>query len=128
MHAMTTAKEYALCFLTRGDDVLLLNRLKSPFMGSWNGVGGKRDSQETPLECAHREVEETEFAPQSYTVRSSGRMQWTEQGRLLGVLHLYLMELHAAPALARYPESTREGILAFRPLRWVLDRANTGGF
>lgn len=33
--------QYTLCFIERGDAILLLNRQKAPWMGCWNGVGGK---------------------------------------------------------------------------------------
>lgn len=31
--------KYTICFIKRGDEILLLNREKSSWMGSWNGVG-----------------------------------------------------------------------------------------
>ncbi|MDT2194339.1 NUDIX domain-containing protein [Paenibacillus larvae] len=32
---------YNICFIRRGDQILLLNRQKSSWMGAWNGIGGK---------------------------------------------------------------------------------------
>lgn len=124
---MATAKEYTLCFLTHGDQLLLLNRRKAPWMGSWNGVGGKRNANETPQQCAFREVEEeTGFTHDAYTVRATGLMRWVEDGQLSGMLHLYWMELHDSPAFASYPILTDEGILMFHSLAWTMDKANTG--
>ncbi len=49
---------YTLCFLTRGDSVLMLHRQKPPNLGFWNGVGGRLEQGETPRACMLREVRE----------------------------------------------------------------------
>jgi len=41
--------EFTICFLKKGDQILLLNRDFSEWMGAWNGVGGKIERNETPL-------------------------------------------------------------------------------
>jgi len=52
--------KYTLCFLTKGEEVLMLLRAKEPNKGKWNGVGGKIEANETPAESCQREVlEET---------------------------------------------------------------------
>lgn len=54
-------KETTLCYLERGDEVLLLHRTKKPSdpnEGKWIGVGGKLERGETPEECMRREIEE----------------------------------------------------------------------
>lgn len=33
--------KYTLCLIRNDDQLLLLNRVKKPQMGMWNGVGGK---------------------------------------------------------------------------------------
>ncbi len=33
--------KYTICFIRKGNKILLLNRNKKPNMGMWNGVGGK---------------------------------------------------------------------------------------
>lgn len=51
-----------LCFLYRGDQVLLLHRRHSPNAGMWNGIGGKLEPGEDPFTACIREVkEETGF-------------------------------------------------------------------
>lgn len=51
---------YNICFIRRGDQILLLNRQKSSWMGAWNGIGGKIEQGESPVESVRREVlEET---------------------------------------------------------------------
>ena len=49
---------HTLCFLTRGDKVLMIKRRKPPHTGLWNGVGGKIESGEGPLAGCIREVDE----------------------------------------------------------------------
>lgn len=47
----------------------MLNRNKAPWMGKWNGVGGKINPNESPLDCMIREAQEetglmlTQFEP-----------------------------------------------------------------
>ena len=52
--------KYTICFIRKGNKILLLNRNKKPNMGMWNGVGGKIEDNETPYEGIIREtLEET---------------------------------------------------------------------
>ena len=54
-------KETTLCYLERGEEVLLLHRTKKssdPNEGKWIGVGGKLEPGETPEACMRREIEE----------------------------------------------------------------------
>ena len=52
-----------LCYITRGDQVLMLHRIKKKNdvnEGKWIGIGGKFEKNETPDECLLREaLEET---------------------------------------------------------------------
>lgn len=50
--------EYTLCFITKGEEVLLLLREKEPNKGKWNGVGGKIEAHESLEESCIREVYE----------------------------------------------------------------------
>jgi 8-oxo-dGTP diphosphatase len=50
-----------LCYLRKDGKTLMIHRVKKEndiHEGKWNGVGGKLDPQETPEECAIREVKE----------------------------------------------------------------------
>ncbi|MCM3732452.1 NUDIX domain-containing protein [Fictibacillus nanhaiensis] len=49
-------QEYTVCFIQRKQQLLLLNRIKAPLMGLWNGVGGKIEPYESIKEGALREV------------------------------------------------------------------------
>ncbi|MBQ3491315.1 MAG: 8-oxo-dGTP diphosphatase [Oscillospiraceae bacterium] len=50
-----------LCYITRGDEVLLLHRVKKENdvnKDKWIGIGGKFEGDETPDECLLREAKE----------------------------------------------------------------------
>ena len=50
-----------LCYITRGDDVLMLHRVKKKNYinkDKWIGIGGKFEDQESPDECILREAKE----------------------------------------------------------------------
>ena len=50
-----------LCYLRRGQDVLLLHRIKKKNdlnQDKWIGVGGKFEDRESPEDCALREIRE----------------------------------------------------------------------
>ena len=50
-----------LCYLRRGQDVLLLHRIKKKNdlnQDKWIGVGGKFEDKESPEDCALREIRE----------------------------------------------------------------------
>ena len=57
-----------LCFITRGDEVLLIHKKRGLGAGKINGPGGRLEPGETALEAAIREVQEelcvTPFDPQ----------------------------------------------------------------
>ena len=52
-----------LCYITRGDEVLMLHRVKKKNdinQDKWIGVGGKFEGEESPVDCLLREaMEET---------------------------------------------------------------------
>ena len=50
-----------LCYITRGDDVLMLHRVKKQNdinKDKWIGIGGKFEGEESPDECLLREAKE----------------------------------------------------------------------
>lgn len=50
-----------LCYITRGDEVLMLHRVKKKNdinKDKWIGIGGKFEGEETPDECLLREARE----------------------------------------------------------------------
>ena len=51
----------SLCYISRGDDVLMLHRVKKKNdinHDKWIGIGGKFEENESPDECLLREVQE----------------------------------------------------------------------
>ncbi|GGE39719.1 7,8-dihydro-8-oxoguanine triphosphatase [Pullulanibacillus camelliae] len=111
---------YTICFLRRGEDVLMLNRLKSPEMGVWNGVGGKLESGETPKACALREIQE-ETGIRLIDVQEKGIVTWNNEGGM----YVFIATL---PLNFTYetPKATNEGILDWKSISWLIDTQNGG--
>ena len=51
-------RQVSLCFLVKGDEVLLAMKKRGFGKGRWNGVGGKPDEKEKLDDCAIRETKE----------------------------------------------------------------------
>ena len=66
-------KNTTLCYITRGNDVLLLHRTKKEQdinKDKWIGIGGKFEENESPDECLLREAkEETGLTLTNYRLR-----------------------------------------------------------
>ena len=104
---------YTLCFLTRGDEVLMLYRNRPPNQGLWNGVGGHIEPGESPESACLREVvEETGFHLKA--VRFAGLLTWTGFEIAAGGLYLY-----TAPAPDGRPVSSDEGFLQWQQRDFV---------
>ncbi|MBC1738161.1 NUDIX hydrolase [Listeria seeligeri] len=118
--------QYTLCFIERADEILLLNRQKAPWMGSWNGVGGKIEQGESLLHSIKREItEETGIPANAYQIRDIGVMKWFVSGENLGGMHLFIAKL-PEDYLYPTPKATEEGILDFKKKTWILNPENTG--
>ncbi|MFF2793849.1 NUDIX hydrolase [Lysinibacillus xylanilyticus] len=116
--------KYTVCFVKNENNILMLNREKSPIMGVWNGVGGKIEKGETPDEGALREVfEETGIRVERYF--SKGTVSWeTSNGERDGI-YVYLYEVTNHLKLET-PIKTREGILDWKSINWILNPINLG--
>ncbi|CAM4255890.1 8-oxo-dGTP diphosphatase [Listeria ivanovii] len=118
--------QYTLCFIERADEILLLNRQTSPWMGSWNGVGGKIEQGESLLHSIKREIaEETGIPATDYQIRDIGVMKWFVGGENLGGMHLFIAKLPDNYQCST-PIATEEGILDFKKKTWILNPENTG--
>lgn len=116
---------YTLAFLKYKETILLLNRNKKPWKGSWNGVGGKRQGNESPLDCIIREIEEeTTIQVDPHQVQDCGILTWTAFDAIGTGLHLFLVELESCEL--RTPVKTDEGILDWKDIPWILDFENQG--
>ncbi len=116
--------EYTLCFVKRGDEILLINRNKHPWFGRWNGVGGKIEIDESPRESIIREVfEETDIALQD--VCDCGIVTWDVDGKNRGGMHIYTAQVDDNFVYVT-PISKEEGIVDWKHIDWILDKRNTG--
>jgi 8-oxo-dGTP diphosphatase len=117
---------YVLCFLTRGERVLMLHRRYPPNQGLWNGVGGRIERGETPLAACLREVEEETGFTLS-TARFCGLLTWSGFEINDGGLYLFTAGLPSPETDALVsPEQPvpldfdcPEGELAWQPRRWA---------
>lgn len=111
---------YTLCFIRRGEQLLMLNRNNAPCMGLWTGVGGKIEPGEIPLESVLREVYE-ETGIRLEDARFSGLVTFNGKYRI----HVFIATLSVE---AEYPTPRRfdEGLLDWKEISWVLASVNTG--
>lgn len=117
---------YTLAFLKRKDEILLINRNKSPWMGSWNGVGGKINVNETPLDCIKREIfEETNIDIPISAIQYKGYLTWESFEALGNGLYLFLVDLDDDFDYT-VPVKTLEGILDFKKIEWINSFDNEG--
>ena len=116
--------KYTICFIKKEDKILLLNREKSSWMGSWNGVGGKIEKRESPTECILREVFE-ETGIKLSDVKYKGVVTWTVDNILRGGMYAFTVEVPANFAYET-PRKVTEGILDWKDISWILHPENTG--
>ena len=119
--------KYTLAFIKRNDQILMMNRLKSPWMGMWNGIGGKRQENETPLECIMREIlEETGIKVEASQVKDKGILTWNDEFKAYdNGMHIFYVEL-PSNFILETPISTDEGILEWKTPSWLCDIENLG--
>ncbi|ODV95334.1 hypothetical protein PACTADRAFT_33906 [Pachysolen tannophilus NRRL Y-2460] len=123
--------QYTICFVHYGDRVLLLNRQKAPWMGRWNGVGGKLEAHETSYECILREVEEETglYLPGKDRIKARGVMKWFRDGESLGGMYLFTAELKKEEyEIYQTPRNSDagEGILDWKDKDWIFHEQNSG--
>ncbi|EJQ99800.1 NUDIX hydrolase [Bacillus mycoides] len=102
----------------------MLNREKAPIMGVWNGVGSKNEIGETADEGAIREVfEETGFNVNQYY--SKGIITCNTSDHKKDGLYVYLFEVDTILE-SESMKKTREGILDWKQIDWILNPSNLG--
>lgn len=116
--------KYTICFIKRGNEILMLNRESSSWMGMWNGVGGKLEKDETPLQCILREVKE-ETGISLTDAEYKGNVIWGVDESYSGGMYAYIAEL---PTTYEYPTPIKmeEGILDWKNIDWLLHPENMG--
>lgn len=110
---------FTVCFLTFGDQLLMLKRNKAPNKGLWNGVGGHIENGESPMASCLREVyEETGYRlPESHFC---GLLTWRGYEIADGGLYLFTAPV-STPAFV----PTNEGELAWKRRDWVFSSPET---
>lgn len=122
-----TKRRYNLAIVRYQGELLLLNRLKKPYPGMWNGIGGKREGEETATEAMQRELfEETGLNAQQYQLHYAGWLDWNIDQTFIDGIDVFLVEVAAQIQLPLYPVGTREGILQLFSPEWILDQHNHG--
>jgi 8-oxo-dGTP diphosphatase len=123
---MNVVLRYTLCFVQRDQHLLMLNRIKAPNLGLWNGVGGKIEPNESPLACARREIyEETGIADEAYTLSYRGIVTWRSFTGDPGGMHIYVAKV-ASDFVYPTPIKVTEGILDWKPIAWIAEQHNFG--
>ena len=111
-----------LCFVKKDNKILMINRNKSPFMGMWNGVGGHKEDNETPLMCAIREIkEESGIEVNDATLISISTWNYDDD-----LIYAYVVSLPDDFDISKYPLKIDEGIIDFKEIDWILDKKNFG--
>ena len=105
----------------------MLNRTSPEWMGAWNGVGGKIEGTETPLECVLREVqEETGLPLRGHDVQYKGTATWYNvEGGSVGGMYIFRAQLSDTVVYST-PVKTDEGILDWKDLSWLVHPKNRG--
>lgn len=118
--------KYTLAFILYKDEVLLLNRNKNPWMGAWNGVGGKIEKGEDIKSSIIREIkEETSIDVLDEQVIYQGTVTWNSFDANGHGLYFYICRIDQKP-LFKTPLATEEGILDWKKISWANDKDNYG--
>jgi 8-oxo-dGTP diphosphatase len=120
---------YTICFCYRGDSVLVLLRARQPNQGRWNGLGGKFLPDETPRACVRREMLEEAGIDLHHSPdwRFGGVVTWASGDDPTSAsqgMYVYVAELPSD--IVSWPEErvTPEGMLAWKPLKWICKPGN----
>lgn len=110
-------KHTTLCYLRRGDDVLMLHRVKKENdlnRDKWIGVGGHFEDKESPEDCVLREVlEETGLTLTHYAYR--GIVTFVSDLAPTEYMHLF-----TADAFTGTLRTCAEGVLEWIPFKKLL--------
>lgn len=117
---------YTLAFIIDQDQVLLVNRKKKPWLGAWNGLGGKIKDHESPDDSVLRELhEEMGYPFKKEQLSYKGTLTWNSFDANGQGLYLYVIHLKE-PLNLQTPLKTDEGILDFKSISWIMDQDNMG--
>jgi len=98
--------ETTLCYLIKGNKVLLQKKSKELFGGGrWNGPGGKIKENEKPEDCVRREVLE-ETGVKVFNIENQGILNFFKGNELFITCHVF-----AANEFVGEPMHGREGVV-----------------
>lgn len=115
-------RKATLCFVKKGDKILMINRNKPPFVGMWNAVGGKVKEGESVTECALREIKE-ESGVIAERVEVFSVFTWNYDDE---VGYATLSVLPDDYDETRFPMETEEGLVTFKNIDWIISPKNYG--
>lgn len=117
---------YTLGFIKYKNQILMINRKKKPWLGCWNGLGGKLKDHEDQLSSLKRELhEETGLTISDEEIKDCGYLTWNSFDANGQGLYIYLIELKHAVNI-EVPKQTDEGILDWKDIDWIIDPSNLG--
>lgn len=116
---------YTLVFIQIESQMIMLNRSKSPWMGMWNGLGGKIHQDETPLASIQREIkEELGLEVDMNLIQDRGTLTWNDFEASGQGIHLFYVKLDRINL--NFPIQMDEGIIDLKPIHWIIDSNNHG--
>jgi 8-oxo-dGTP diphosphatase len=116
---------YTLVFIQIESHMIMLNRNKSPWMGMWNGLGGKINQDETPLTSIQREIkEELGIDIKVDLIKDRGILTWNDFEATGQGIHLFYVKLDRLDL--QFPIHMDEGIIDLKPIHWIMDENNHG--
>jgi len=121
---MENKYKYVVVFIKVKDEILMLNRNKPYWMGMWNAVGGKIENGEDKYCSAIREThEETGIKIKEKDLKYLADLNWYVNKEFFGGTYCFLVE---GKKKIKLPKSTREGVLEWKSIDWILNSSNKG--
>lgn len=111
-----------LCFVKKDNKILMINRNKPPFMGMWNALGGHKEENEDPKQCAIREIkEESNIIVNDAKLISISTWNYDDDE-----IYVYVSYLPPDFDISIYPLKIDEGIIDFKEIDWIINPKNYG--
>ncbi|NTU46530.1 NUDIX domain-containing protein [Candidatus Roizmanbacteria bacterium] len=118
---------YTLCFCIKEGQVLMIYRNKEPYKHNWNGIGGKIEKEESPLEAIYREVWEEASIDlnRANSLKYRGILSRKDRNSE-GYVRIYTFIAHIDSIdIENNNPDTKEGTLAMKNLKWVCNKKNS---
>ena len=116
---------YTLVFINIASHIVMINRNKAPWMGMWNGLGGKIQEDETPKQSIQREIQEELGVHISLNdILERGILTWNTFEADGQGIHLFYVELDQLDLA--FPIQMDEGIIDLKRIDWITHLNNRG--